>query len=123
MGATRGRDLSSEQCALELLLGKGRLETHTGGSACKAQVVRLASIRKCFDVQGQVQVCQQGSEFAHAKIADEPVFELIEGDSSKTRGVRKLSLSPASHKPGPTDGLAELFNVQAIISNIKYSLF
>ena len=114
MGPTRGRHPSGKEYALEFLLGKRRLETHAGGSACKAQVIRLASISECVDVQGQVQMRQKGCELAHAKITDEPVFELVEGDSGKARGMCKLRLSPASRQAGATDGLAELFKVQAV---------
>lgn len=58
---------------------------------------------------------QKGGELTHAKITDEPVFELVESNSGKARGVCKLSLSPASRKTGAADGLAEFLEIHVYL--------
>lgn len=88
MGATGGWDPSGKERALELLFGEWCLKAHAGRGACKAQVVRLPAVGECIDAQGQIQLGHEAGELAHAKITDEPVFELIERDSGEARGLR-----------------------------------
>jgi hypothetical protein len=122
VGATRNGYLSGKERPLELLLCEWRPETYTGRSACKAQVVRRAAIRKGIDAQRHVQLIQQGTELTDAELADEPVFELIESDSGQSGEMGKSRLRQAPRKAGPANSLAYLFKVQSASRNIKYDL-